>query len=196
VDLASGLRSEVVRPLVTVIAPGAVAAAPYFVQARRLAPGLRAYLEAHRTVGFLTAALAVLAAGLILESVGSLWEAKVIDRWLAKRYPALFEDWYNYLRLTFVPEPVGQRYLRTVTLHLKFEIAMMPALLFALVGLNWVNGDLGVLSSKGVSVISLIMAAFIFYFAWESFNSALVLAKTRFALLTQRNTPFPTGLSG
>ena len=121
-DLASSFKSEVVRPVVTLVVPGATALTPFFVQARRLLPGFRWYLENHRTVGFLVAALAVLAAGLILESVGALWESKVIDPRMFKRYPAYYTDWYNYLRLPFQPEPVGQRYLLTVTLHLKLNL--------------------------------------------------------------------------
>lgn len=91
-DLAAGLRSEIVRPLLTLVTPGALALGPYLVQARRLAPGLRDYLESHRTVGFLAALLSVLAAGLFLETLGAQIEAGIVDRQIRKRYPRFYQD--------------------------------------------------------------------------------------------------------
>jgi hypothetical protein len=37
------------------------------------------------------------------------------------------EDGFDYLRLAFDEEPVGQRYIRTLVLRLKFELGMTVA---------------------------------------------------------------------
>lgn len=187
-DLTSTLKGEVVRPFVTLVIPGATAIAPFLVKARLTVPALATYLETHRTIALLGLIVTVLAMGLILESLGALWESKVIDARLAKRYPDLYTEWYEYLRLSFDKEPVGQRYLRTVTLHLRFEVAMAPALFFAAGGANWLNTDLGILSATRMGVATVIILLLSGYFAWQSSNSAEVLAKVRYALLTPRGT--------
>lgn len=142
----------------------------------------------------MVAAIAVLAAGLILESLGAYWESHVIDPRMAKRYSEFFQDWYNYLRLAYEHEPVGQRYLRTVHLHLKFELAMWPGLVVCATGINWLNYNTGMFSAAGIWGVTLAILLFAAYFAHESFNSARVLAKVRFALLTPRDKPIPATL--
>ncbi len=154
-DLAATLKSEIVRPTLTLVVPGLTAIAPFLIQSKRLLPNLSRYLERHSTLASFTILLAVLAVGLILQSIGSWFEAGIIDRKLEARYPNLSSDRYDYLRLSYTTEPIGQRYLRTVTLHLKFELSMAPAVMLTLIGVNWINSDLHVFGTTQIWSISI-----------------------------------------
>jgi hypothetical protein len=44
-----------------------------------------------------------------------------------KGFEGHFEEWYDYLRLAFAKEPIGHRYLRSLVLRMKFELAMTIA---------------------------------------------------------------------
>ncbi len=88
------------------------------------------------------------------------------------------ETWEAYLGLTLRDEIVGQRYLRTVLLRMKFELAMVPALAGGVAGLLWLNAvqhfwpfHEAWLWGGGVALIA--------YFAWESFDSARLMGATR-----------------
>lgn len=83
-----------------------------------------------------------------------------------------------------------------MTLHLQFELSKVPALLIAVIGLNWLNYDTNALSSVGIWTVSIGMLLLAGYFMYETFNSANVLAKIRFVLLHERGTPVPSELGG
>jgi hypothetical protein len=64
----------------------------------------------------------------VSEDLGARLE-QCFDKRLAKQpgYEGHLEEWFKYLRIAFDKEPVGQRYLKTLVLRLKFELGMTIA---------------------------------------------------------------------
>lgn len=130
-DVLGAFGSEVLRPLASLVLPGAVAIIPYFVLVRLLFPSFSAMLSANSAETVFALLAICLFTGFILEDLGSWLE----DRWDDRTdCPGLREDWYAYLRFAFKTEPVGHRYLRTLVLRLKFELGVLCGLLVGLFG--------------------------------------------------------------
>jgi hypothetical protein len=139
--------------------------------------------QASTTNGLLAAflfTLASLAAGKVLDSLGSWWEAGVNDRFLKEKYfPSLEEDWNAYLRMAFSQEPVGIRYIRDTVLSLKFELNQglaFVAFWLGLCPLIFLQSRLTLIHVLVLTPIVFGMAAVLLY---DSYNSSKVLAKTR-----------------
>ncbi len=91
----------------------------------------------HHTETTLVLALASIAAGLLVEDIGSRIESRFLDKRLGAQpaFSTHSEEWNQYLRLVFKTEPVGQRYLRAILLRFKFELGASIALLSSSIGL-------------------------------------------------------------
>ena len=78
--------------------------------------------EANHTETTLLLVLASIGAGLIVEDVGSRIESLYFDKRLARtaEFSTHSTEWFQYLRLAFRVEPIGQRYLRAILLRFKF----------------------------------------------------------------------------
>jgi hypothetical protein len=108
-------------------------------------PDLAAYRDGHEVPYYAITFLVVLAVGLLLEDIGSVIEANVWDALLESEYE-IEAIWAKYLILAFDKEPIGQRYLRTVLLRLKFELGCAVAFLAFLIGMAWLNVAFPVIS--------------------------------------------------
>jgi hypothetical protein len=183
VDISSAFKSEIFRPLATIVVPGFLALAPYVVVLGYYVPAVPQFWNDHDGAFITVFSVAVLAAGLILEGLGALIETKVLDGSLGRSNPAHAMEWDQYLQLRIKDEMIAQRYLRTVLVHLKFELAMIPAIVSLWSGLLWINCIHSVWSRWGVSFVSLFLLAVVIYLVWESFQSAATLAKTRKLIL-------------
>lgn len=177
-DLISGLKSELFRPLVTLAIPGSIATAPFVLLALGRVTELAAFRDTQPSMFVVILAMTVLAVGLVLEDVGArvetLWD------WRLKRKNAAFDaEWHAYLALSTQDEIVGQRYLRSVVTRMKFELATGPALLAHVVGLNWANVRLGFLTLSQIWIASLGLLVLSAYLLFESYSSASVLMKVR-----------------
>src|SRR5713101_6175282 len=115
-DLITGLKSEVFRPLATLVVPGTAALAPYLCVATEKNPGLITLFEQHPNLVGTGIAFLILAVGFFLEDLGSRIESGVWDERLEARTGCQQSDWKNYLKLSWKigEEPIAQRYLRTV----------------------------------------------------------------------------------
>jgi hypothetical protein len=194
-DLTEGLKNEIVRPVLTLVVPGAVGLFPIAVQIRRLFPALTRYLERHPSLGAVLLFLAILSVGLVFQSLGSWIEAGIIDAQIRRRYSKFESDWYNYLRLPHEAEQIGHRYLRSIMLHMKFELAMIPALVVALIGINWFNSDIHRFDRGSIWAISITLVVLMIYFFFEARSSVKVLARVRYALLSPPGASIPSELS-
>lgn len=134
-DFFGAFSSEFLRPLATLILPGLLMLVPY---------AILAFYDLNEIASFTTqnhaeavGAICVLSIflGLVLEDIGAQIEQRLYKR-LCKRDSkfSIGKDWYPYLKISFSEEPVGQRYLRTLVMRLKFELGCVPAALFAILG--------------------------------------------------------------
>lgn len=129
-EILGAIGSGFLRPLATLVLPGAFAVTPAFLCMRKLFPEFSEMCSANATETVLALSAVSLFIGFVLEAVG----ADIENHLDAKMQPQHEKQWYEYLRRTMEPEPVGHRYLKTVLLWLKFELSMLAAIPIAAVG--------------------------------------------------------------
>src|SRR5262245_36904213 len=127
-NVESTLKDEVFRPLATTIVPGTLSLGPYILVAAYYVPRLSEWWDSHPNSFVAIIAMLVISCGLLCEDLGSEIEVHLIDRNMKKRDPEFQERWDKYLQLTLADERVGKRYLKSVLLRFKFELAMIPAI--------------------------------------------------------------------
>lgn len=181
-DFASTFKAEVFRPVAVLVVPGAIASFPFFMLATKYFPDLATYRDAFVVPYYSISFLLVLAVGLLLEDIGSLIESEVWDSWLEERYD-LDAVWEKYMAATFAIEPVGQRYIRTVVLRLKFELGCSIAFVPFLLGLAWLTAAFCLISWRSYVFAAIASVCVATYLLWESYRGAKVLARTRRIIL-------------
>jgi hypothetical protein len=187
--------TAVSRSTLTIIVPGIVALAPWFllaVQQYSFSFGLDEYpTVAH---AFLFAAVAI--AGSLCNGLGTIIESKFFDQWHKARFP-VEQDWFDYLAFNG-KEPVAFRYLGRLAITLSFELSMVIAApIFAVSGALWLylKTDIGGQSAILAGVGAAIVAAGIFF--REAKRTHLALCETRFEVLRRlRAQPAAGGFSG
>ena len=176
-DVTSALRGDAFRPFATVVAPGALGVAPFAVLLYGYHDAASAFWDTHPIATGMALFIASLAAGFVFENIGARVEA-LIDRRITKADPSHMEYWQRYLLLAFDPEPVGQRYLRTLLFRMKFELGILGSLPAQLVG--WLMLLAAMHAPVYCSVIAVIAFALIaVWFYFEAFDSAQNLSGVR-----------------
>ena len=178
----SAFTSEVFRPLVTLLIPGAIAISTWFVGLLWHFHDLRTLVfNNHAEVGMVLV-LAMTFAGLVLEDMGARVET-LFDSRKERQNGKHHDNWYAYLRTAFKADPIGRRYVRTLVLRLKFELGIAFAMLSAGAGLMWL-WSLG-LSGRVVTVAELLCVAFTALGFLEGWSTHDTLAKNRANLLEE-----------
>lgn len=136
-EIFSAFGSEVFRPLATIMIPGAMAISAWFVGLLQQFPSIYLLTSANHAEASVILVLASIAAGLMVEDIGSRIESRYFDKRIASKseFCRHSDEWCDYLRLAFKIEPVGQRYLRTIVLRFKFELGTAVALVSSAFGL-------------------------------------------------------------
>lgn len=178
-ELTAVFQSEIFRPVVTLIVPGFYALAAWLVVGWQTHPTLSILSRDHPAASTLVMLLAVITCGLIAENFGSRIEY-FFDKCIRKRkgYERHQEEWFEYLRLAFKCEPIGQRYIRTLVLHLKFELGMAVASPSLLIGAIFLR--VSAAARGGICALAL---ASLGYFAFEARASHRALSEVRRELL-------------
>ena len=172
---------ESLQPLIMLITPGATAVIPYVLMVVTGNDKIASFLDKHEFMfGTLVVLLAV-AAGLILEDFGSLIESRIWDK-LQEDTTKNEAVWWKYLRTAFEVEPMGQRYLRTILLRMKFELSFSLSLIPLFIGLVILNGRFSLLSGRSMKLVGLIVIVLAAYLLWESYQSASLLKRLHAAL--------------
>jgi hypothetical protein len=93
-DLSAAFKTEVYRPIVTIVIPGAIALVPlgYYLNARY--SGLRIFGDDHPLLTSVTVLLAAIALGFLFEDIGSRIENDLWERALGK-CPRARREWYS-----------------------------------------------------------------------------------------------------
>lgn len=178
----SAFTSEVFRPLVTLLIPGAIAISTWFVGLLWQFPSLQSLVHKNHTEASLLLVLAMTFAGLVLEDFGAHVETgfdTIRDRGDKKH----LDNWYAYLRSAFKADPIGRRYVRTLVLRLKFELGVAFGTVSAGVGTLWL-WHLG-LDCKTVGFIEVLCLIFAFYGFYEGWSTHYALALNRANLLDE-----------
>jgi hypothetical protein len=177
-DLISGFKSELFRPLCTIVVPGSIAIGPWILAALLSSPASYDFLDAHDVTAAFIFTVLITAAGLLLENVGARIELSW-DRRIQCVDGSHNAKWHDYLQLATRDEIVGQRYLRTIVTRMKFELALAPALVLGFSGLVYLNSVTIQWPWPSLFHWGMIVTALAAYLVWESYESAKVAAKTR-----------------
>lgn len=183
-DPSGVLKNEIFRPFASVIVPGSIAVTPYVLLLSHFVPATGTFFLAHSNAFIAAMLVVIVATGFLLENLGSQIEC-FIDRKLLKKYPDRETVWYAYLRLKISDEYVGQRYLRTLVLRLKFELSMVPALILFGIALYCLNCIYLIWSMYTLSVILILIVGLICWLLCESQNGAKLLGTVRKELVAE-----------
>jgi len=178
----SAFTSEVFRPLVTLLIPGAIAISTWFAALLWRFSDLRALVNRNHTEAALILFLAMTFAGLVLEDLGAHVETEF--DWIRDNQDNKYIDnWYAYLRTAFKADPIGRRYVRTLVLRLKFELGVGFGMLSAAGGILWL-WRIG-LGGGPVAVGEILCALFAFYGFYEGWSTHNTLGINRANLLEE-----------
>jgi len=177
-DLISAFKSELFRPLVTLVVPGAFAAGPYIIVTGYYIPQVRSFQNDHPSAFVVITVIFILASGLILENLGTFIEQQW-DRLITHTDTDHLERWDAYLRLELKDEIIGQRFLSTIVTRMKFELSMAPALLSFWGGLLWIDCLYAVWSLCAFIGLSVFISILVVYLILESYKSAKTLTRIR-----------------
>lgn len=173
-------KKEAFEQVVVTLVPGLIAVLPYSFVLWAYFPCLASVWEKSSVALSLLGLVVAVTTGLILETFGGWIESHVWDR-IIQRFvdPDHLVRWEKYLQLTMDPEPVGQRYLRTKVMVMKFELGVALAMVVGWIGLAWLQALKPVISGRSFCLMSLVMLAIVTYLLWDSYESAKILAKVR-----------------
>jgi hypothetical protein len=178
----SAFTSEVFRPLVTLLIPGAIGISTWFAALLWRYPDLRAIVNKNHPETGLVLFLVMTFAGLVFEDLGAHVESK-FDLIRNKKYGKQFENWFRYLRTSFLADPIGRRYVRTLVLRLKLELGVAFGSFSAGVGMLWL-WHIG-LDCYSALIGEAILAIFAFYGFYESWKTHDALTVNRENLLRE-----------
>jgi hypothetical protein len=164
-DVLSAFGSEIFRPLVTLLLPGALSLSTWTIVAITKNATVGQLVQKSRSESIALLVVLTLFMGLVCEELGSHLE-EIFDRIRTRRNGTHKANWHRYLRLAFRVEPVGQHYLRTILLRLKFELGCLFGLIPAMIGI-WFT-DISPWARSWWFVGGLFLAAFFLYEAWAS----------------------------
>jgi hypothetical protein len=172
-------KDEGFRNLVAIVVPGGISIAPYLLLATYYFPPLRKAFSEYQLLISALVLFLVIAAGHILENLGSMIEARIWDSMLEGRSKEHLTTWRKFLLLAPRHECIAHGYLRTILLRMKFELSTSIALIIAWMGTMWLDAKMVLLSPGAVTVMSSVVLGLAAYLVWESLQSAKVLADTR-----------------
>jgi hypothetical protein len=124
-DPTTTVRSDVLPGVGSLLIPGTVAAAPWIALAWGDPHPLKKFVDANQAIATVSGVFLIVAVGLLIESIGTFVESRVVDR--ATTNADVTERWYKYLKIAWVREPIGQRYLRRTLAMFKFELNLLVA---------------------------------------------------------------------
>lgn len=190
-DFISAFKSELFRPLATLVVPGGIAVGPYVLVAGYYFPGVAAFWKEHPSASVAILVICIIAVGLIVEDLGAYIERDFWDSKLARENEDHSDHWEQYLKLNLNDEIVGQRYLRTLLTRMKFELAMVPAFFFFWCGLLWLNRLYGLWRPSRFALLSGVLLILAIYLLLESYRSASVMSQTRTLIIEAVAQSYP-----
>lgn len=182
-DITSTVRSDALPAVGGILVPGAIAITPYvlFMGSNLFDPN--GFIAKSQGFSAGLAAILIVSVGIFIESIGTYLEYYVIDNFHGNK-ENMQKEWWDYLKIAWNVEPIGQQYLRKVLIIFKFELNMcvattlcFPALFYA-----WHNKMLPEIHIKIIFFITIIFAVI---FLKTSIDSSRLLATLRKMLIKQ-----------
>jgi hypothetical protein len=183
-EVTGVLKNEIFRPFASVIVPGSIAVTPYVMLLSHYVPTTEKFFLAHPNAFAAAMVVVIVAFGFFLENIGSRIET-LIDNAIKKKVPTHSTIWMEYLVLKMSDEYVGQRYLRTLVLRLKYELSMVPALVLLGMALIWLNCVYSIWQFYPMTGIIFGLVVVILWLVRDSYDGAKLLGEIRAALVAE-----------
>ncbi len=189
---ADGFKEDVFQRVATTFAPGILAFGPFAAILLDRFPLLKSLLK---DSAVLTGGICIVGGvlgGMICENLGS-WVELLI--WKCLRRKAIRKgqldpsiEWDRYLALHDIDAFVGQSYLKSLLTRLKFELAMVPSLLFLLSGLLIANCRMHFFNDPEVCLAVVIFLVAEAYFIFEARTTSKLLITVRKNILQAKSS--------
>jgi hypothetical protein len=182
------LKNEVFGRFVTTFIPGSLSVFPYAFVLFSYFPVLGQIWAGNWlaiSAAFVTVAIAN---GLIIESLGGWVESEVWDKVLDKKDKEHLKRWEKYLRLRTDAEVVGQSYLSTRVMFMKFDLGVAIATPIAWFGFLWLQLKHELMCWPAFFVLSSVLGVLVIYLLWDSYKCAELLGRVR-QLLIEDSAP-------
>jgi hypothetical protein len=181
-DISNTFKTEVFRPIVITLIPGAFSIAPYICIVCIKYPHIIVHIKENLAGSAITYVFIAIAAGMVLENLGSRIE--VWFGWLVARKDKQYNDeWDQYLRTNFAAPPIGLDYISSIVMRMKFELSFSISLIIFVIGISILNKFQSSYWSTEFIVITVTISVIALYLLFEAFSSVKLLGSLRRNLL-------------
>jgi hypothetical protein len=180
-DPTTAVRTDTLPAIATVIAPGAFASAPYVWLWLSGSPDAREFLLEHDALAVTAILVLSVVSGFAIDSLGSYVEFYCIDQ-ARPDHKEMMDIWWQFLRIAWAREPIGQHYLRRMVVTFKFELNMFVASFSSFLGVGML-GFVGVSKWNVAIPTAAALGIATMFFAKAARDSSEVLADVRAALV-------------
>lgn len=182
VDPINAFKSEVFRPIASIVLPGMLAIGPFVIVLGNVVPEVEALYLKQSLVFFSLFFGAATVAGMLLENIGSSIE-RGIDTCMEREYLRGSETvWAAYLACPCT-ETYARKYLGTLVTRLKFINSMIPAATLFGLGMLALNLQLGRWPWLWLLLLSLPLALMISWLFKSSVELSEAAVFSRFKML-------------
>lgn len=175
VDATSAFKSEVFRPIASIVLPGMLALSPFAIVAGNAIPEVGTLFKEATALFVIFLAAAATVVGMLLENIGTGIE-RGIDRCMDVEYlPGASEIWAAYLALP-CSDTFARKYLGSLVTRLKFINSMLPATYLFAAGMWALHFQLNRWGIEGMIIMSFgvfVLSAWLFRTSTELSEAAL-----------------------
>jgi len=188
VDSSNLFKREAFEQVVVTLVPGFIVVFPYSFVLWSYFPCLGLVWQSNSLILSIIGFILAIAIGLILETFGGwieshVWD-KIIQRFIDREH---LMQWEKYLQLSMNPEPIGQHYLRTKVMFMKFDLGISLAIVIGWIGFAWLQTLKKFITTLSFCLLSLILLLLVIYLLWDSYQCAKILNKVRRLLIEVKN---------
>ncbi|MCJ0825945.1 hypothetical protein MQC88_08250 [Luteimonas sp. 50] len=155
-DPISAFKSEVFRPIASIVLPGFLALSPFAIVLSNVSESARHFFAQHELPAYLLLFAAATIFGMLLENVGASIE-RGIDQCMEKEYLQGTEDVWDLYLSQNGSDTNARRYLGTLVTRIKFINALIPALIVFSAGLFWLHLQIKVLQNWQVAAFGMVL---------------------------------------
>jgi len=184
VDSSHLFKKEAFEQVVVTLVPGFIVVFPYSFILWSYFPCLGLVWQSNSLILSIIGFLVAIAIGLILETFGGWIESHIWDKIIQKFVdPDHLLQWERYLQLSMNPEPIGQHYLRTKVMFMKFDLGVALAIVIGWIGFAWLQSLRVFITMRSFWLLSLLLLSLVIYLFWDSYRCAKILSQVRRLLI-------------
>lgn len=183
-DILSAFQSDVLKPLASLIIPGAIAISSWFALLLEREQAVRKAAIAYHNETIALLVIAIVFVGMLMENLGSWIESNILDAMQKRTNRRFIEEWWQYLLVVYKSDPVARSYLRSLLQRLKFELDSAAGLFVCASGSLLL--DLPTLWRICLPALCIVLATFLILI--EARTTHKLMGKVRHALLTGKRT--------